>query len=617
MLILDSAALTNRITDINNQLYKFIDQTEEIYGAIYARLPEIETEIELNAEEMEILLNYFVYNDATDNETSEKAENDAYRLSQLLREMRDNFSASILNMFDEKKLRTTIQRFLSNDDNDKAVGLEQLMMIIKEIKEHITDIEVVSINAMIHSTRLGNRGKAFGVISANIKEFSNQIEGQYNTIYEHSLNLSSWKENFTKKLNHMLSYSEHLSHVKVGEFHQLFQEVFESLKIVSQLLKEANHNLELAVEPVQELMMAIQSQDLIKQSLESVTKCLNSIFDGVDRYCADHESEFQVELEFLTFVEKAVDLSINLLLSIQDQVETSVKKVESPILSIKASLDSTYEESSLLAEFLSGEDREDNNTIEEIFIKVKTFIKEFKEESNTLKADLASFNEIGTYFNKEIGDIEQQFTFIKKKVGYLQRLNILSRIELARLDGEVGTFGNEIERISERVIIDVNNNEQFVINLKETLSKDLDLFFTMLETNEQMAEAMLNTAVSSLENLDIIEQLVLKAVQPAGETGKKLIEEIQYLTEKMNECKELPMVLQLIINELCELAEETQREKETALQKAGLTEWETTDTSLNDIIEQLTTYYDRVAVSTVLEDDNYDIGDEGGELTLF
>ncbi|WNF35858.1 hypothetical protein RJD24_15575 [Bacillaceae bacterium IKA-2] len=614
---MDSAALTNRITDINNQLYKFIDQTEEIYGAIYARLPEIETEIELNAEEMEILLNYFVYNDATDNETSEKAENDAHRLSQLLREMRDNFSASILNMFDEKKLRTTIQRFLSNDDNDKAVGLEQLMMIIKEIKEHITDIEVVSINAMIHSTRLGNRGKAFGVISANIKEFSNQIEGQYNTIYEHSLNLSSWKENFTKKLNHMLSYSEHLSHVKVGEFHQLFQEVFESLKIVSQLLKEANHNLELAVEPVQELMMAIQSQDLIKQSLESVTKCLNSIFDGVDRYCADHESEFQVELEFLTFVEKAVDLSINLLLSIQDQVETSVKKVESPILSIKASLDSTYEESSLLAEFLSGEDREDNNTIEEIFIKVKTFIKEFKEESNTLKADLASFNEIGTYFNKEIGDIEQQFTFIKKKVGYLQRLNILSRIELARLDGEVGTFGNEIERISERVIIDVNNNEQFVINLKETLSKDLDLFFTMLETNEQMAEAMLNTAVSSLENLDIIEQLVLKAVQPAGETGKKLIEEIQYLTEKMNECKELPMVLQLIINELCELAEETQREKETALQKAGLTEWETTDTSLNDIIEQLTTYYDRVAVSAVLEDDNYDIGDEGGELTLF
>jgi hypothetical protein len=617
---LDSKLLTSRLTGINNQIFEFIDQTEEVYGAIYAKLPEIETEIELNAEEMEILLNYFVYNEEIDDLSREeitKKEDDAYRLAQLLREMRDEFSKSILNMFDEKKLRKTIQGFLATEANDEIHGLDQLMKIIVEIKEHITVIEVVSMNAIIHSTKLGVRGKAFGVISENIKEFSNQIKGQYNLIFTHSVNLASWKGDFTEKLNHMLSYSDHLANVKVGEFNELFHDVFESLKIVSQLLKEANQSLELAIQPVQALMMAIQSQDLIKQSLESVTKCLSSTFDGIDRYDAKNENGHENQLDFLTFVEKALDLSIRLLMSIQDQVQTSVKKVEEPILTIKASLDETYEENSLLGEFLSGEQGDENNTIEEIFIKVKTFIKEFKEESVVLKTDLTSFNEVGAYFNKEMGDIEQQFIFIKNKVGYLQRLNILSRIELARLDGEVGAFGNEIERISERVINDVNNNEEFVIDLKKRLSKELNQFFKMLETNEKMADAMLNTAAQSLENLDMIELLVLQAVQPASETGKKLIKEIQYLTKQINEGKELPIRLQLITNELIELAEAIQSEKELTLQRAGLTEWTTTDSSLNEIIEQLTTYYDRVAASDVLEDDNYDIGDEGGELTLF
>lgn len=609
--------MTQNIKEINEQLFQFIDQTEDIYGAIFARLPEIETEIELNAEEMEILLNYFVYNEESDNEFDQKQQNDAYRLAQLLNDMRDRFSNSILNMFDEKVLRKTIERFLSSKDPNEVHGLEQLMKIIQEIKEHITDIEIVSMNAIIHSTRLGDRGKAFGVISANIKDFSNQIEGQYSKIYEHSVNLSSWKDSFSIKLNHMLTYSDHLSNIKVDEFQQLFKEVFESLKIVSQLLKEANYNLEMAVQPVQDLMAAIQSQDLIKQSLESVTKCLSTIFEGLNGLRGTHDDTRLEMLERFSFVEQIFDLSINLLFSIQEQVKESVTKVEEPILLIKSSLDDTYEESSLVAEFLSGDRKHDNNTIEEIFIKVKTFIKEFNDELITLKDDLKSFNEIGSKFYTEMNDIEQQFNMIKNKVGYLQRLNILSRIELARLDGEVGAFGNEIERISERVINDVNKNELFVIDLKSTLSDDLDHFFKMLETNDEMTEVMHHTAITSLTNLDMIEELVLKAVQPAGETGKKLIEEIAYLNEKMNEGKELPLVLEMITNQLMELADDIRAEKAELLEKAGLDDWVTKDDRLQEIIGQLTTYYDRVAASNVLEDEEFDIGAEGGELTLF
>lgn len=607
--------LKKTINDINQDLFRFIDETEDVYGAIYARLPEIESEIELNAEEMEILLNYFVYNETSDEEVVEQSEHDAYRLAQLLREMRDKFSVAILEMFDEEKLRKTINRFLSNKENKEEPDLEQLMKIIQEIKEHITDIEIVSMNAIIHSTRLGERGKAFGVISGNIKDFSNQIESQYNTIFEHSINLRAWRESFSSKLNHMLTYSGHLSNVKVREFQELFQDVFNSLKIVSQLLKEANFNLEMAVRPVQDLMVAIQNQDLIKQSLESVTKCLDNIQEGSQRY--SYKNSIEEKLEYLTFIENAISLSINLLISIQDQVEQSVVKVEEPILLIKASLDDTYEESSLLAEFLSGDRKNERNTIEEIFSKVKHFIEEFTNEAIILKEDLIGFNEIGQQFYQEMNKIEQQFNVIKQKVSFLQRLNILSRIELARLDGEVGAFGNEIKRISERVISDVNKNEQFVIDLKSTLSHDLDQFFAMLETNETMADVMNNTGIQSLENLEVIEDLVLKAVQPAGETGKKLVQEILFLTNKMNEAKQLPEHLQVITNRLMDLSDEVLASKNVLLQEAGLKEWTTTDDHLNEIIEQLTTYYDRVVASSVLDDETYDIGDEGGELTLF
>ena len=122
--------------------------------------------------------------------------------------------------------------------------------------------------------------------------------------------------------------------------------------------------------------------------------------------------------------------------------------------------------------------------------------------------------------------IEHQITTIKQRVDFLRNLNVLSRIELSRLSSDMSSFGDEIEQISRSVIEEVNLNESFIISLKESLDSDLERFIEMLEQNKEMVNKMIHTSEKALENLEMIEELVIKAIQPSNDTSKKLIEEV-------------------------------------------------------------------------------------------
>lgn len=610
---LNDQIVEREITSVINQINQLIMNTEEVYGSIYEKLPSIEEELELNFQEMEILLNYFIYQ-AEDHEIEPHVD-EATQLAELLREMKKNFTESVLKMFDETIIRKTLERFLSNTGNQEEPGIDDLMEIIQKIKKHIQDIEVVSINAMIHSSRLGENGKAFGVISRNIKEFSDDMKHQYQNIYTYAEGLEYWNNQFTQEINKLLDVSKDLRVVRLDEFNTLFYEVFESLKTISILLKDANKNLHGSMAPLQDLMVLIQKQDIIKQSLENVIKCLDTLKQGTEQPI-ENEDRNVYELNMITFQDQVIELTIALVESISEQLHESLSEINETISMIHRNLSDTYEESYELTEFLSGNRGDDRNTVEELFYRVKTFIGSFKNELEIIAKDMIRFKESSATFEDQMQGIEKQIITIKQRVDFLRNVNVLSRIELSRLTNDMASFGDEIEQISRRVIEEVNLNETFIISLKENLDRDLERCLEMLTQNDEMIQKMIKVAAESLQNLEMIEELVIKAIRPTTDTSIRLIKEIDYVEKIINNSNALTDTMSEIKETLHLAQQKIQLEKEQIFERAGVTEWKNNNNALNELFDKLTTYYERIVLNH-FSDTELDIGSEAGELVLF
>lgn len=606
------ALIEQEINGAFKKINNLIMKTEEIYGSIFAKLPSIEEELELSLQEVEILLNYFIYRDESTSVAGNESE-EGMQLAELLRNMQREFTDAVVKMFDETVIRKTLDRFLASVHNPQEPGIDDLMEIIKKIKRHIQDIEVVSINAMIHSSRLGDDGKAFGVISRNIKEFSNDMKAHYNTIFEYAEKLGRWNTEFTNEINKLLEFSENLRLRRLEDFHELFKRVFASLKTISNLLKEANHNLQSTMTPLQDLMAFVQKQDIIRQSLENVIKCLEGLQEGMNE---DSEGELTEKLNYIVFEDQVVEMSIALIDNIALQLEESLAEIKETIAKIHHNLSETYEESYEVTEFLSGDRGNERNTVEEIFYQVILFIQQFKEELVHISNEVNTFSLSGDAFHKQMNGIEKQIVTIKNRVDFLRNLNVLSRIELSRLTSEMASFGDEIEQISRRVIDEVNLNETFIVTLKASLDDDLRRFFSMLHQNKEMIQKMITTSDEALKNLKMMEDLVIKAIRPANGTSELLIKEVTFVKEIIEDSHILRELMNAIRETLVAAQEKVRNEKEKIFAEAGVNEWENKNDRLIALFDKLTTYYERVVFNNLVEE-NLDVGSEAGELVLF
>lgn len=606
------ALIEQEINGAFKKINNLIMKTEEIYGSIFAKLPSIEEELELSLQEVEILLNYFIYRDESTSVAGNESE-EGMQLAELLRNMQREFTDAVVKMFDETVIRKTLDRFLASVHNPQEPGIDDLMEIIKKIKRHIQDIEVVSINAMLHSSRLGDDGKAFGVISRNIKEFSNDMKAHYNTIFEYAEKLGRWNTEFTNEINKLLEFSENLRLRRLEDFHELFKRVFASLKTISNLLKEANHNLQSTMTPLQDLMAFVQKQDIIRQSLENVIKCLEGLQEGMNE---DSEGELTEKLNYIVFEDQVVEMSIALIDNIALQLEESLAEIKETIAKIHHNLSETYEESYEVTEFLSGDRGNERNTVEEIFYQVILFIQQFKEELVHISNEVNTFSLSGDAFHKQMNGIEKQIVTIKNRVDFLRNLNVLSRIELSRLTSEMASFGDEIEQISRRVIDEVNLNETFIVTLKASLDDDLRRFFSMLHQNKEMIQKMITTSDEALKNLKMMEDLVIKAIRPANGTSELLIKEVTFVKEIIEDSHILRELMNAIRETLVAAQEKVRNEKEKIFAEAGVNEWENKNDRLIALFDKLTTYYERVVFNNLVEE-NLDVGSEAGELVLF
>jgi hypothetical protein len=608
------------ILDTSEHIGELISTTEELYGAIFAELPSIESEIELTAKEVEILLDFFIHQNEQQNERQNEQSltnnhETTQQLSRILREVENEVRATTANMVDEAEIRKIIESFLQSSKTAGEISFDDVMEVIYKVKERIMDIELVSMNAIIFSGKLGEDGKAFGVISDHIMAFSNKVDEQYRTMEQYAEGLGYWNQQFVGNLDIILEYHRKLREEQLQEFVEIFDNVFASLETVRGVLGEVNSSVHMAVKPVQELMIKIQVQDILRQGLENVQKCLITIMDNKRNADADN-STAEATMNILAINKSLMQLVIDLVMNIKDKLTKSLTDIETPVNDMRSQLMNLVEDEQTLAEYFGGDEYK-TNVISEIFTNVKVFLRHFDNELVELRDKMNGFSEINESFNIQISQIEKRIRKIKRLVGHLQKLNILSRIELSRINLDGSAFVSQIQSIADQVTKEVNKNEEYVVRLKERLEHDLDQFQKVLKINVGKANEMRLVIKGAIERLDIIEQLITDAIQPIGTSSNSLYNEIMLISNKLELGTDIYSLLELIEGKLFEIYDYMDDELRKHMEATGIEEWNNSNEHLQEILNYFTTHSERVIAQLHLEGEQLDVGTDGGELTLF
>ncbi len=597
----------NGISKVINQL---IAVTEELYGSIYDQLPNIESEIELTAKEVEILLDFFIHHE------EQEEEETVQQLSRILKEVEQEVRTTTAHMVDESEICKIIESFLHTNKNDGDINIDDVMEVIYKVKERITDIELISMNAIIFSGKLGEEGKAFGVISDHIMSFSNKVEAQYLAMEQYANGLGDWNNQFTESLNMIIRYHRKLTTEQLDEFVAIFGSVFSSLETIRKVLGELNSTVQGAVGPVQELMIKIQIQDLLQQGLENIQKCLQTIIDNEQRYCEYDDCTSEDKLNMLAANKALVMLVIDLLMNIKDKMFESLASIEEPLLEMEHTLTNLVEDEKTLSEYFVGKEYE-TNIISVIFSKVNEFFEQFGEELTVLEGRMNEFSHINDAFYEQINQIEKRIRKIKNSIGYLERLNLLSRIELSRMQLDGSAFVSQIQDTTNKVIEEVNKNEEYVSKLKVRLQDDLNRFQSVLKINTEKTVEMKEVIESAKEKLEVIEQLITEAIRPIGSASVKLFQEIVKINGKLTLRMTIYSLFEMLEEKLFDVHDKMDESFQAALKEAGVTEWEIHSQDLQEIVRHFTTHSERVVAQLHISDPQLDVGSDGGELTLF
>lgn len=613
--------MKTKVSQVIHQVQELIDNTEEIYSTIHLKLPSIERDISLTIDEMSILLEFFIPSELSREESLEKgASNELNRLTCVLNQIEDNFSKTAQDLLDEGEVRRVIDLFL-NEEQSEETGISNLLEMIEQIKDRLTDIQIVSTNAIIYAAHLGTEGKAFGVVSDNINILSNQINQQYAEIQEYAQKIEEWNNQFKENIQDTLKYHGQLTSEKREEFEKLFSFTFESLQKVSFLLKDLGSNMESAVSPVEELMVSIQVQDIVRQNMENLNKCLNTLLENIDNHQKKGLEGDRQMLNFFHFSSGALGLSVKLASNVEKELVNSFHDLRGPLQEIQEKTAEINEEGSILTEVLGGDPGGDpggqEGSVKEIFLQLQSFIDDFSQDISNLQEVISNFSHSNQDFFIQITNIEKRIQEIKKRINFLQKLQLMTRIELARLHLENDFFAREISSISEQVIKDVYTNEALIVSLKNKLMKDLNHFDQLLTLNLKQVGDMLEVIDTSRDEMNNIEELVTSAIQSMGQSCNNLTEAVQGIGHNLELGEQLPGTLHEIAGLLQELHQEVMEEKDKVLESAGLDRWEETSQELEEVLGNLTTYLERVAAHEALTGIEVDTGDDSGDLTLF
>ena len=625
-----SAILETTVKDIES----FLQEVGRVYSFIAEKFPIIEQEMKNENEKANILLSYFI-----------SEEEDKKNFSDDLKENQNDF----LKSFDR------MQKLIENDNSLSEALIQNVDKInivvesIEQIKKLADQIKVYSLNAIIISSKHGSGGRAFGEISKNIINMSENSNEQAAQMNKMGHELFDRFENFKSEILKINEVQKNNFIIMKEQLYKEHNNMVNSFATFSNLISNILTRIDNTSDYIFEIMMVLPREDIIRQQTEHIIESIKSIVEEnkkfVDYYGSIVEDMDAEELEedknksiehklldLLTFDDLVLNLIIENFKSIHKEISDtnsfiykSLKEFEEILADISLDRDTIVE---YMIGTESGKSEFPFTVSNSIFEEYINFIKLYMENFQLSLTNKYKISDNNTTIIDSIEELENMFLETKNIAKAFNSINFLSKIELeknADVFTSSQTFSIEtIESIAANITETVDECLEQFKDIKADIIASINKFKISInsQSNEHdFIESMTENVSKRLEESKYIIDNNVKSLENHAKELFVLIDKtlidlnsLNTLLAKINEITDIFDKMRSIIKE----------KKEKYYSSLGIEDWKIESDKYWDIINSYTIKKERTIANSILAgenapnvDINIEEGADSGDFTLF
>lgn len=411
--------------DLVRRLREAESLSESVYLKLGGLFPELEAELGRSGVGAEaVIRNFSGFTEGREGETLGKLA------ERLVKSLKEEAASS----------REFLSRLLERDDaflagiNESIALLGGLDALIARVRADSEEIEIVSLNAMTVAFKSGADGKAFSVITDELKRLSGRTISLTEDIGKGGHTLMDRFEGLKSALGSMDAVQKEYF-ARLGErldsgFSDLSLGMKDSLAGFQRIVREAGQ----VREPVMALMQEIQLQDIVRQSLDHVVISLEEASRAAAAAVPD-----------AAYVLGLVDLAQNLVEDVEDKLSASAASFESGLARVEAVVAACEEDRDAFLSSARARELTDERPMDLARATARYNAIKRKVLEETARLEI------------QVRDLDERFSLLARLLGRFQNIVTASRIEVSKT----------------RALIVVTTTVEAMMALTEALGRDV------------------------------------------------------------------------------------------------------------------------------------------------
>ncbi len=478
-------------------------------------------------------------------------------------------------------------------------GLSKLDEIIARIRVDSEEMELVSLNAMTVALKSGSAGRAFSVITDELKRLSAR------TIL-HANELSMVGGDLLGELGQLQSSLATLAKQRKIFFEavqealtQGFRLLDEQVEIVATNFRGLAQTAEKVRGPVSEIMQGVQVHDIIRQSLDHVRLSLKAVQINQSVEVTDKNEE-------QTFLAEITRLSSTLLDDVYNQVITSLTRFRTDMENIGAVVDEVHAEKSSWLEKLAKFS---------VSAEFDVLASDYIREKNRVAIN-------ARHVAEGVKRMDERFRTVNTILSRFKNIVIASRIEIAR-NNALAIVSNTVAGmmdLTERLEEDIAAAGIVTRSFSKTLGSQLNSYIDSgEETSTDFNDALkkLHAEFASLKDSRTKLCRAAESFQPFSSNFEAAIARAAHKTDGIQEVAD---ELAAMRDNLAAYATEAEAALGVSAEQTSSGGLLIRNERLREIVERFTIFTHRQAAARIAHLDGTDTTETGassGDVTLF
>ncbi len=493
--------------------------------------------------------------------------------------------------------------------NLKIEDLHKLDKMISDIKEDSEQMELIALNAMVISIKSGEKGQAFSRITENLQRLSNDMFLFSDKLSEEESQLLTHINTLKSIFSGILDSQKSLSARGTSGS----SEIRSLIMNVTQPISSMESDIDSVYPYIQKAMECLQLQDMIRQSLSHVQRCIEEI--SASRAPAAGTEE---ELDYVCFTIALHKLANEVLKDINSYVSQGFGTFDKNWQKVITILDRVESarlefESRYLSEFAVSSDNIEKR-LTEIIDGFQLMMNEFNNYHSVQKDLLHTCQNI----TERARIIYAVFDNLRPVMSRLHHVRILQQIEVAKNDA-IKSVQDSVTDM-DNLIKDANGSLDDMQALLESFIADtssmLGTFTTSISKDNENMVALREDKSTFFEGLKLGRNQLASIIQnftvfPDGFQQKCVV-----VQQNLQSLKNLEAEIANFITEISNSAREFELKRSQLFGEHGISDWKIKNSRFSDIIEHFTITAHKAAAGK-LAGMSVEKGAASGEVTFF